>query len=103
MAYTGNIYENLPWLESLGEAKVRELLPTGEFGERGSNLYLLAESWLASKESIRKTEREEEALSIARSADSNAKEALRIAQHNRAIAIIAASAAIVAIIVSIIK
>jgi hypothetical protein len=86
MAYTGNIFENTAHLESLGETKVRESLFRGEFGLKGSDLYNLAEDWLASKESERKAAldtrsevREEESLSISRKALRNSRWATTIA------------------------
>lgn len=94
--YTGNPYDVLPELESLGETEVCRRLPTGEFGEEDSILRSVVENWLASQESVRKAAaearsetREEAMLSTAREANSIALKARSEARRANIIAIIA--------------
>ena len=96
MAYTGNRYEIIPHLESLGETKVRELLPTGEFGDSDSILRSVVDDWLRSKESIRKAASEERS-------ESRAERAISIARCANIIAIIAIILSASAIIIQIIQ
>jgi hypothetical protein len=66
MAYTGNPYEVIPELESLGVERVRELLSTREFGDFGSMTRSITEEWLSRKDA---SIRADQALSTARLAN----------------------------------
>jgi hypothetical protein len=105
-------------LELLGESEVRASLPSGAWGEPGSNMRSKVEDWLHAKEmeTVRKmasAARDEanaalsaaatakEALSIARSVDATAKDALSVAREANAIARSAQRAAWIAAITAI--
>lgn len=64
-------------LESLGEEKVRRLLPSGIWGEIGSPMRPKVDDWLESKQVARQIE----SVSIAREAASAAREAVSVARE----------------------
>lgn len=84
MTLKSSPHEVVRQLESLGESEVRKRLPLGEFGDVGSELRLVVDTWqLASQESSRKVAldarseaRADESLSISREAISVARRAL---------------------------
>ena len=89
-------------LQSLGEQEVRSRFMKGQYGAPGARNHSFVSVWLDGLASARAEKSTGEQLALSRSADSSAKEALRIARRANTIAIIAAIAAVAAAIAAII-
>ncbi len=100
--------KELSYIETLGEAGVLMAIAKGEFGGRGATMLFEAEAWLRAKavlrskaDSDKRDAREEQTLSIAAQARSEARRANTIAIIAMVLStIIAASGIIIGVIFS---